>query len=317
MYLKCITAAVLACCIAGPVASQEKNKQEDIIIRKKGDRNEKMTIVVDGDKITVNGKDIDELHDSDMQVLRRDKMVMLAPRHRERIQLNGPMTLLPDNDFNFSFSTNHAVLGVMSEKGDKGARITAITKESAAAKAGLQKGDIITKVGDNKIEGPDDLYTAIGKYKPEEKVNISYLREGNEKNTSATLGKNSENRVFNFRNKVMPPHMEFDMPRIHQFDGIPFVTLRPKLGMQVQDLDNGKGVKVLDVNEDAPAAKAGLQKDDIVTAIDGKEVKSVESLREKVRELKEGDNMKVTYERNGKTQTAEVKFPKKLKTADL
>ena len=322
MYFKCITASVLALCIAGSVAAQETlpppvpdkkfKKEEDIIIRRKGDRDEKTTIVMDGDKITVNGKDIDELHDSDLQVLRGpDGLAMAGPR----IRMKEPWVTVPDHDFNFSFSSNRAFRGVMSEKNEKGARIIEVTKESPAAKAGLQKGDIITKVGDSKIEGPDDLYAAIGKYKPEEKVNISYLRDGNEKNTSTALGKNKENRVFNFRRDEIGPHFKSDMMPHIQFDGMPF--MRPRLGLQVQDLDNSKGVKVMDVHEDAPAAKAGLQKGDIVTAIDGKEIKSVETLREKLRDLKEGDSVKLTYERNGKTQTAEVKFPKKLKTADL
>ncbi len=326
MYVKCITASVLALCIAGSVASQEKSpvtsdkkikKEEDIIIRKKGNRDEKTVIVVDGDKVTVNGKNIDELGDSDVQVLRRPgRMAMLAPRIREKIQLNGPR-ILADDDFNFSFSSNRAILGVLSEKDEKGAKLTEVTKESAATKAGLQKGDIITKVDDSKIENPADLYSAIGKHKPEDKVAINYLRDGKEHTATATLGKNNEKRVFNLRKDDMAPRLKFDMmPPIRELDGMHFM-FRPRLGLQVQDLDNGKGVKVLEVNDDAPAAKAGLQKDDIVTAIDGKEVKSVETLRERVRDLKEGDSVKVTYERNGKTQTAEVKFPKKLKTADL
>jgi serine protease Do len=55
---------------------------------------------------------------------------------------------------NFVFSGgNRALLGVVSEKNDNGAKITSVTKESAAEKAGLKKDDIITKVGDTKIEG--------------------------------------------------------------------------------------------------------------------------------------------------------------------
>ena len=53
------------------------------------------------------------------------------------------------------------MLGVTTEKADKGVEIQDITKESAAAKAGLKEGDIITKIDDKKIEDPDDLSEAI------------------------------------------------------------------------------------------------------------------------------------------------------------
>ena len=65
------------------------------------------------------------------------------------------------------------------------------------------------------------------------------------------------------------------------------------------------------------AAKAGLQKDDVIAEIDGSAVTSVDELRNKLRDLKEGDSIKLTYQRNGKTQSTDIKFPKKLKTAEL
>jgi serine protease Do len=311
--------SVLALGMAGTTLAQKKiNQDEDIIIRKKS--NEKMTIVVDGDKVTVNGKDIDTLSDPGVRVMRSaDGLALIGPRIREKIRINGPKALLGNDfndDFNFMYSSNNAVLGVMSENAEKGARITEVMKESAAAKAGLQKGDIITKVSDTKIENSEDLYNAIGKYKPEDKVAISYLRNGKENSASVILGKNkkAENKVFRFRNN--DDHFNFPPPSMHEFNGMDFIQ-RPKLGMQVQDLDNTKGVKVLDVDEDTPAARAGLQKDDTITAIDGKEITSVEDIRSRLRDLKEGDSLKITYERNGKTQTTEARFPKKLKTADL
>lgn len=328
MTLKCITASILALGIAGTTAAQQVTvdtaviradgkpfKKERSIILKKGDKEKKMTIVVDGDHVTINGKDVKGLGDSDALFLHGPEgLARLAPGLKEKLRMG---SLLPGNDFNFSFSSNSAVLGVMSEKNEKGAKLTEVTKESAATSAGLQKDDIITMVGDTKIGDPEDLYKAIGKYKPEDKVTISYLRDGKEHNTTATLGKNKvvTTRYFRF-NDDMDRNFNFNMPMVPGIRGMALMS-RPRLGMQVQDLENTKGVKVLDVAESTPAAKAGLKKDDVITGIDGKEVKSVDELKEKLRGLKEGDNLKVTYQRNGKTQTAELTLPKKLKTADL
>ncbi len=295
------------------------SKDQSITIRKKGDAKEKMTIVVDGDNITVNGKPLEDLQDTDVEILRNsDHMRSMLPKIKGRLAPMGSMKMMGDD---FPFGGNRAFLGVVTEKNEKGAKITSVEKESAAEKTGLKKDDIITQIGDKKIENSEDLYEAVGQHKPEEKVTITYLRDGKSATATATLGKNkSANvRVFNMdRNN----NFNFEMPEMPRMDGRDFdfdfnYSRKPRLGVGIQDLAEGKGVKILDVDDDTPAAKAGLQKDDVITDINGAAVNSVDELKSKIKDLKEGDSVKLTYQRAGKTQTAEIKFPKKLKTAEL
>ncbi len=56
---------------------------------------------------------------------------------------------------------------------------------------------------------------------------------------------------------------------------------------------------------------------DVITQVDGKDVAGVDELRTAIKDLKEGESVKVTFKRNGKSQTSEIKLPKRLKTADL
>lgn len=330
MNSKILPVSILALCIGLSASAQtkekaapskEKSKDETITIRKKNDSKEKITIVVDGDNITVNGKPIEDMKDADIEVLRGRGIGPLMPKIRERLAPMGGLKMFKEG---FPFSGNTAFLGVVSEKTDKGAKISSVEKESAAEKAGLKKDDIITKIGDTKIEGSDDLYDAIGKYKPEEKVTITYLRDGKQATATTTLGKNktSSPKMFSFNgddfNGDFKNNFNFSMPKIPRMDGMEFnYNRRPRLGLEIQDVEEGKGVKILDVDSDTPAGKAGLQKDDVITEIDGKTIASVDDLRTKVRDMKEGDSIKVTYQRAGKTQTTDLKFPKKLKTADL
>ncbi|GAC1441405.1 MAG: hypothetical protein NVSMB63_08960 [Sediminibacterium sp.] len=296
-------------------SGDKQSKEENIIIRKKGDGKEKMTVVVDGDNITINGKDIKDFKDDNFEVFRDNRMFSFHPKNRTWIAPHRSMNMLNDEGGNFPHS-NRAFLGVLSEKNEKGARISSVTKESAAEKAGLQKDDIITKVGNTKIGNSEDLFKAIGKYKPEDKVNIVYLRNGRENTTTATLGKssNSENRVFEFNDR----DFNFDMPPMPGMGRMEFnFNNKPRLGLEIQDQENGSGVKIIDTVEGSPAVKAGLRKDDVITEIDGKTVKSTDDLKATVKELKEGDSIKITYQRAGKTQTTDIKFPKKLKTVDL
>ena len=71
---------------------------------------------------------------------------------------------------------------------------------------------------------------------------------------------------------------------------------------------NGKqGVVVRYVENGTPAAQAGLEKYDIITKLNGEDVKDVAAVRKYLFEkAKIGDAVKVTYYRNGKEQTTNV-----------
>jgi serine protease Do len=322
-----ISAAMLSLVIGTAAIGQtkavpENDKKESITIRKKADSKEKITIVIDGDKITVNGKPLEELKDADIQVLRKKGIGPLMPRIRAKIApMMGSMKML-DKYRNVGPVTGPkmAFLGVASQKDEKGAKIVSVTEESAAEKAGLQKDDIITKIGDDHaIKEAEDLSKAVHSYKPGDKITITYLRDGKEKSTAATLGEDntSSTLIYNFKDE----DFNFEMPRqprIQMLDDFGGAFIRkPRLGLEIQDIEEGKGVKILDVDSDTPGAKAGLQKDDIITAIDGAAINSVDDLKAKGKDWKEGETHKLTYQRKGKIVSTDIKFPKKLKTADL
>lgn len=74
----------------------------------------------------------------------------------------------------------------------KGAYVYSVEKGSAAEKAGLQKGDVITKFDGLSIDSRDTLLKKIQYYAPGEKVEIAYQRADgnsyNEKTVEVTLG---------------------------------------------------------------------------------------------------------------------------------
>ncbi len=325
MYIKILPAAVMALLLTGSATAQTKErskKDKTIAIRKKTDSKKKLTIAVDGDNITINGKPLMNMNDADIEVLRNKGIGPLMSGIQAYLAPMAAMSGMKMFGDCFPFAVSSAFLGVVSEKTEKGVTITSVQKESAAEKAGLKKEDIITKVGDTKIENSTDLYDAISKYKPEDKAILTYLRDGKEATTTATLGKNKSADVKEFH--VDGSNFNLAMPRMPSMNSLPRIngmdlgySRKLRLGLEIQDLAEGKGVKILDVDNDTPAAKAGIQKDDVILDIDGKVVASVDELKEKVKTMKEGNTIKVTYQRSGKTQTTDIKFPKTLKTADL
>ena len=63
----------------------------------------------------------------------------------------------------------------------------AVSPNSPAAKAGIEKGDIITKINDNQIGRSQGLSTIIGMYRPNTKVTITILRDGKTITKDVTL----------------------------------------------------------------------------------------------------------------------------------
>lgn len=62
-----------------------------------------------------------------------------------------------------------------------GAYVAEVAPDSAAARAGLEVGDIITALGDTTVESPSQLRSAIRQYKAGDSVELSFYRAGESK----------------------------------------------------------------------------------------------------------------------------------------
>lgn len=84
-----------------------------------------------------------------------------------------------------------ACLGVYTsaatQDATQGARISSFTSESAAREVQMAEGDLILSVNGQRVQGHDDLWNEIAKYKPTDKVLVEYLRAGNALKTEAVL----------------------------------------------------------------------------------------------------------------------------------
>ena len=271
---------------------------------------------------------------AELDQLRTEDMVMDAKRQAEIAQLraragdrrfrsNGGAAFGPGEAQNRIFvrelNGNAAFLGVGTDKTEEGARIQSVAEESPAAKAGLKEGDIITKINDTKISSPEELTKAIGKFKPEDKITITYKRDKKEQKTTAILAKRKPSPML-----AMGGPNDDMLSRNFNFDYAPFTTesdfmwgAKPKLGIKAQETEDGKGLKVLDVDDESAAEKAGIKEGDIITSFDGTAVNDIDKLRELSKPAIEKGNFKVQLTRDGKQQEIDVKIPKKLKTTSL
>ena len=333
-------AALLATLAIPSLAQDEKEKEkeikekkksvEQIVITRNTDSKEKTVVEINGDKITVNGKPIEDLKDGDVKVHRNKYKTMEGLNSYTLPRTGVSQGFSWDNDHDNAFrmfgdmDENRAMLGVVTEETEGGVKVTEITSESAAKKAGIKEGDIITKIGETKITEPDQLSEAIRKHKPGEKVTVTLLRDKKEQKVTAELGKWKGVNAYSFGpghdfKMDMPDYNDLLVPKVQ---GVPRAQAwsrsgTPRLGLSVQDTDDGKGVKVIEVDDESNAAKAGIKENDLVTHFNDKEVNSADEVARLVKENKDKVSFNLKIKRDGKTQNIEVKVPRKLKTADL
>lgn len=331
----------------------ERKETQEIIIRKKGDKDTKLTLEITSDKVIINGKPIAEFNEDGLTINNRKIIVRegnnvsidlgrlqdgseIARREFERnlegIETGdiGSISIMSDKN-NFSFNNKpYVFLGVTTEDDALGAKVTSVIEDGPAQKAGIAKGDIINKINDTKVTVASSLSEIIRAMKVGDKIKVSYTRDGKSKTANAILGesKSATSKTMTIvtkdgktRSLIMPdmpraPRMEFN--REFNFDGIegPFAS-RQKLGLKIQDTEDGNAVKILDVEAASAAATAGLQKDDLITEIAGVKVQNTDEAREQLQVNKDKSSYSLKARRNGSEMNFTIKIPKKLKTANL
>jgi serine protease Do len=172
---------------------------------------------------------------------------------------------------------NHARLGVTVQEVNQaladsfglkraaGALVSSVMPGSAAEKAGIEPGDIITKYEGNAIEASGELSAAIGQATPGSKAKLEIVRKGETRQLVATLGaaKAEAERDASAKGKGNKESLG--------------LAVRPLTPDERRQANVAGGLVVEDVN--GAAARAGLQPGDIVLSADGKPVAKIDDLR--------------------------------------
>ena len=98
-----------------------------------------------------------------------------------------------DEPFTFDKSeTNQTYLGNDSRFRGGGRRLRHFARRHGPAdKAGLKQGDVIVRLGDEKIDGLEAMHQALGKFKPGQQTELEFRRDGQTQTVTVTLGKRS------------------------------------------------------------------------------------------------------------------------------
>jgi C-terminal processing protease CtpA/Prc len=214
---------------------------------------------------------------------------------------------------------------------ERGVVVAGVTKDSPAAKAGLNENDVITEVNGQRVEGSAQFRRMIHEIPAGRVAQLTVWRDGRAQTLSATLGKAEERHstwmgatpgTFAFR---MPEVMEMpDMPDMPSIDlgGEGMAVLpggRPRLGIDAEDIGgqlgsffgapDGEGILVRSVNSGSAAEKAGLKAGDVITSFNGERVRSLGDLRQKLAAQNDAKTAKIVVLRNKSELTLSVELP--------
>lgn len=171
-------------------------------------------------------------------------------------------------------------LGIMNTEG---VYVNGISEKGAAEEAGIEKGDVIIKVNDEKIKSVPELQETIGKYAPGDKVSVSVVRKGKEKSISLTL-RNYEGST----ELVKKSDNTLDLA----------VVFEKASSRELANLGLKKGVKVKEV-KDGKIKEIGIEKGFIITKIDKMPVETVEQVESGLEKAKKEGILIEGYYPNG------------------
>jgi membrane-associated protease RseP (regulator of RpoE activity) len=196
----------------------------------------------------------------------------------------------------------------------KGALISGVVEDSPAEEAGLEEEDVVIEVEGTTVKGSSHLTKVIRKHMPGDEITLKIIRDGKEKSVAVILGDRLESEFT----VLDPLSLSLKMPKAGVFS-LGYCS-GSRIGVKVQDLseqlgayfgvEDGEGALISDVEEDAPAEKAGLKAGDVIVKVDGDDIEDTGDLVEAISEKEEGDKVKIEAIRDRKQMSFEVEVEK-------
>ena len=176
-----------------------------------------------------------------------------------------------------------------------------------AEDAGLRQGDLITAVDGTTLREYNELVSLISNKRPGDKVTLTYVRDGDEREAVVELGRRPSDRQLasqqgNPRGSETDPEATAEPARLETL-GLTLQNLSPEVAAQYRFGDDVKGVLVTDVERRSEAFRdADIAPGSLIVEVDRKPVSSVEDIEAALAEVEEGETFLLRLQgRNGAT----------------
>jgi serine protease Do len=168
-----------------------------------------------------------------------------------------------------------------------GALVRSVEQGGPAEKAGIEAGDIITKVDGRPVERSTDLPRAIGNAKPGSRVTLQVFRRGNYRDIPVSVVEFEPEAP----KRAAAPDTEAPATSVKSLG----LGLADLTDAQRRELKVKGGVRVESV--EGPAARAGLREGDVILALDNTEVSDVRQFQSLVQKADKNKSLSVLVRR--------------------
>lgn len=155
-----------------------------------------------------------------------------------------------------------------------GALVADVITGSPADKAGIKRGDVITKYEDQKIQENSELPTLVAQTPLGSKVSVEVIRSGAKKSFNVLIEELKDEESI-----------KTEEPLLEDKFGITTQDLTPEIARSL-GLKGSEGVLVSDVQADSIAFEAGLKRGDVIIEVNSKPVTSASDFRSKTSDIK-------------------------------
>lgn len=158
----------------------------------------------------------------------------------------------------------------------QGVLVSDVIKDTPAAKAGIQRGDVIVRVDDQNVKEAHALSRMIAATKPGTKVDVTVIREGQKRTIPVTLGTLPE------KGSLESEPQEEQQPE--EKWGMTVQTLTPELAQRLGWRSDEKGVVIAQVEPGSPAAQSALRQGDLIKEINRQPVQNLTDFKKIVQQ---------------------------------
>jgi serine protease Do len=155
-----------------------------------------------------------------------------------------------------------------------GAVISSVSPNTPAAKAGLQRGDVIVEFNGRPVTESDSLVSMVVATKPGTTVPITIYRDNQRKTLNITPDELDLEAEANGGRSPRPNGPEREAPTATDF-GMQLEAITPEIARQLE-LPRGRGGAIVsDVDRGSVAANAGIQPNDVIVEVNRQPVANV------------------------------------------
>lgn len=232
-------------------------------------------------------------------------------------------------------------LGILYNSEDDGVRITGVVSGSPAEAAGLKVGDLMTELDGRDIGAEATSGASIMDHRPGDRVTVTVERDGKKLKLPVTLGSRPGSMEIDLDEDMTPFGLAGDLlgglhelkglEALKSLRGLPCVTdpadcvgsgfsfafgEKPRLGVLLESMspqlaeyfgtEAGKGLLVMDVVAETPAARAGVKAGDVLLRVGTQDIRQASDVRTGLQDVSKGESATVEVLRRGRREAITV-----------